>query len=649
MGVPSNVEEGNVTMFLMQRAMIEPGVRYLPHVPMQPPPQMTLEAAVDLTKKSEHHWRPNLGVPNHMDGDDHDDGSDSDTPLDMFVRLPGLYSPGSLPRDWSADRSDVDKDEFVRDGCHICGMPRSEMSAYEHGEGVCNQRPISCPLCSKTFTLWSHYETHKKCHQKLKQRQYPCQSCGKIFTSASNRNMHQRIHNGVRPFQCKPCGVYFRQKAHLQKHQRTQGHLQATELYEKRKADGLIQEPDQNIKNEDLDNSETRSEDSLPTADSSTPSNPDSEDSKHDDFRPSPKRKQSHPQYSPQMVNIKVEREEGPLTPREAQINMNIEFNTQTHGYDCRQCDFSSHEHAAMKEHVVTDHLRDKADLQCKECMVTFTKPFNLKIHIRKHETSSQFLPCEYCEQVFKVPNKLIKHMEGVHSVCPTCGEKNSDKTGLQDHLEKIHNEPKKGVHANLQHLSSLTSLLPGKPRLDVDNRHAKMRKLDTLAEHIRAKQLQNANGTNVMNGNEKPASPIDSQLVVRRRKSEMPAVRALLDKRPENFPLFRPGLESLVNQLNKMNSEPVIKSENNNILSSLSKMTEFPHHFPRYQAEHEPHPNSADSSFTRITPQNSFAGLNNNPATDDSEDSNETGLDLTVKKEPKSDENEVSTTADSQ
>merc|ERR1712106_694273 len=285
----------------------------------------------------------------------------------VLVRLPGLYSPGSLPRDWSTERSEADRDEFPRDGCHMCGMPRAEMAQHEHGEGVCNQRPIACPLCAKTFTLWSHYETHKKCHQKLKQRQYPCQSCGKIFTSASNRNMHQRIHKGVRPFQCIPCGVYSLQKAHLQKHKRTQGHIQATELYEKRKADGLIQEPDPNMKKEELDNSETRSEDSLPTADSSTPSNPDSEDSKHDDFKPSPKRKQSHPQYSPQLLNIKVEREEGPLTPREAQINMNIEFNTQTHGYDCRQCDFSTHEHAVMKEHVVMDHLRDKADLQCKE------------------------------------------------------------------------------------------------------------------------------------------------------------------------------------------------------------------------------------------------------------------------------------------
>merc|ERR1712083_385278 len=271
---PRDEEKCHVAMFLMQRAMIEPGVRYMPHLPMQPPPQMTLEAAVDLTKKSEH-WRPNVSHPDHLDGDDQDDGSDSDTPLDMsvtatrltpvfpgfhrfdrevsparsdrsdmLVRLPGLYSPGSVPRDWSADRSEVDKDEYSRDGCHICGMPRSEMSAYEHGEGVCNQRPISCPLCSKTFTLWSHYETHKKCHQKLKQRQYPCQSCGKIFTSASNRNMHQRIHKGVRPFQCAPCGVFFRQKAHLQKHQKTQGHIQATEIYEKKKRDGLLTNED---------------------------------------------------------------------------------------------------------------------------------------------------------------------------------------------------------------------------------------------------------------------------------------------------------------------------------------------------------------------------------------------------------------------
>merc|ERR1712018_361632 len=175
--------------------------------------------------------------------------------------------------------------------CSLCGADTQspDFKPSDHGENICGRGTIACPLCAKTFTLWNHYEAHKKCHQKLKQRQYPCQSCGKIFTSASNRNMHQRIHKGVRPFQCAPCGVYFRQKAHLQKHQRTQGHIQASELYEKRKAEGLIQEPDTSAKKDELDNSETRSEDSLNTADSSTSSNPESEVSKLSDFRPSPK------------------------------------------------------------------------------------------------------------------------------------------------------------------------------------------------------------------------------------------------------------------------------------------------------------------------------------------------------------------------
>lgn len=433
------------------------------------------------------------------------------------------------------------------------------------------------------------------------------------------------------------------------KHQRTQGHIQASELYEKRKAEGLLQEQDTSVKRDDSDNSETRSEEdshSLNTADSSSASNPESEASKLEDFRPSPKRKQSHPQQSLQSFEDKLEIA---LNPREAQVNLNIEYNTQTHGYDCRQCDFSSHEHAVIKDHVLADHLREQADLQCKECMVTFTKPFNLKIHIRKHETSSQFLPCEYCEQVFKVPNKLIKHMEGVHNVCPTCGEKNADKAGLQEHMEKIHNEPKRGVHANLQHLSSLTSLFPAKQRvaMDLDNRHAKMRKLDSLAEHIRAKQLQNANGTNVINGNDNkmpPSSLIPPEIVIRRRKSEMPSVRAIFDKRPEHFPFPRPGLESLVNQLNKINNHPpLLKSENNNILSSpslLTKMTEYPEE-PSPPPVSPPH-STPDTSFTR-----SPFVLNNNPVSEGSEDSNENGLDLTVKKEHKSDENEVSTTAD--
>merc|ERR1712038_733772 len=118
--------------------------------------------------------------------------------------------------------------------------------------------------------------------------------------------------------------------------------------------------------------------------------------------------------------------------------------------------------------------LEREDKLKCKECQITFSKEFNLRIHNRKHETSSQFLPCDHCEQVFKVPNKLIKHMEGFHS-----------------NLMQF---------TPLTHLTSPTSLKSVENASE--NRAEKRRKVDSLAETILQKK-QSSMLTNVMNGNE--------------------------------------------------------------------------------------------------------------------------------------------------
>ena len=122
--------------------MLEPGVRYLPHVPLPAPlpSHISLEAAVDLSKKSED-WG-SRSTTGHMEAEDHDD-SDSDTPLDMSVtasRLTpvfpgfsrdlsparsdrsdqaaqagqGFYSPLPPARDWSTERSEPDKGNMRR-------------------------------------------------------------------------------------------------------------------------------------------------------------------------------------------------------------------------------------------------------------------------------------------------------------------------------------------------------------------------------------------------------------------------------------------------------------------------------------------------------------------------------------------------------
>lgn len=456
--------------------------------------------------------------------------------------------------------------------------------------------------------------------------------------------MHQRIHKGVRPFQCTPCGVFFRQKAHLQKHQKTQGHIQASEIYEKKRREGgggvetatagaennngrnskptrqtLLKEEDE--EEESLHSSEDSSLHSDPpvvdssTAAAATPpaitARPDSSDDTSPSststggggsggrsrFKSSPKRKQSRPTHV-----RSCERESGgggeeeELEEKEDKIRSFVDYNDTTHGYECRQCAFASHDLSVLKDHVREEHLSTKSELmfKCPECQITFSKEFNLRIHNRKHETSSQFLPCDHCEQVFKVPNKLIKHMEGVHSVCPNCGDRMEDKAALARHQEEAHDvenaknvSSRAGFHSSLLQFTPLASLKSptsssssSSSMMTMENRAAKMRKVDSLAETIRQKQLLN-HATSAVNGNESKhlhhhhSSPLSSPK--NRRKNDMTAVRALLAAAKATTPL---AMAAAAGELPPMAMAPMNNqsvhdllrksAENNNILSRL-------------------------------------------------------------------------------
>ncbi len=505
--------------------------------------------------------------------------------------------------------------------CQFCGTDTTspDFVAAEHRDGVCNRGTIACPMCAKTFTQFAQYEAHKKTHQKLKQRQYPCQTCGKIFTSASNRNMHQRIHKGVRPFQCTPCGVFFRQKAHLQKHQRTQGHVQATEIYEKKRREGLIPEnvapppavttlPPPTSDDQESISSERHPADSTqsaspPAADSSTDDKtPTSSSGGRSRSKSSPKRKQSRPQKNKE-AGEEEEGSEEEVDGEEEKVLTFVEYNDVTHGYDCRQCLFSSHDLSVLKHHAREDHLRGREGfVRCEECGIAFLKEFYLRIHGLSHRTASQVLPCENCEQVFKAPNRLMRHMESAHSICSDCGERAENNISLVRHQEITHGE-KKGFHASLLQFTSLNQLSSPKSIVAAaaaeENRAAKKRKLDSLAEVIRQKQLQHQNSstaaaasatsitgqsTSALNGNE-VKSPLTSPTTPRRRKTDLAAVRALLAMSKGSSSSLEPAPSmhhgstdpaSFMNQFDPSKLAPVgmqdllRKSENNNILSSL-------------------------------------------------------------------------------
>lgn len=338
--------------------------------------------------------------------------------------------------------------------------------------------------------------------------------------------------------------------------------------------------------------------------------------------------------------HLTVDDDECRVSTSEDKLNAFIDYNDLSHGYDCNQCTFASHDLATLKDHVRDEHmaLEREDKLKCRECQITFSKEFNLRIHNRKHETSSQFLPCDHCEQVFKVPNKLIKHMEAIHAVCPTCGERQEDKASLLRHLEDVHDEPgsRKGFHTNLLQFTPLTHLTSQKA-LSLENRMAKKRKVDSLAEVIRQKQEAKVLMTNVASDSLPPLKRMADKSPVRLSQPHMNHPSSLSEAISASLLHLQPQ------PLSKIDPDLLHhkRSENNNVLSSLKLPPSI--RLPTKPVAGLTPPSSPPPTQIRGEVSVTIMGAANSG---DESDSEPAGLDLSIGRRRHSDEHEVSTTA---
>lgn len=56
------------------------------------------------------------------------------------------------------------------------------------------ERPLSCEMCGKTFSLPSSLHKHRLIHSN--ERKHKCNLCGKTFSQSSNLAVHIRTHTG---------------------------------------------------------------------------------------------------------------------------------------------------------------------------------------------------------------------------------------------------------------------------------------------------------------------------------------------------------------------------------------------------------------------------------------------------------------------
>ncbi|KOB65011.1 putative zinc finger protein 45-like protein, partial [Operophtera brumata] len=94
--------------------------------------------------------------------------------------------------------------------CSTCGKFMScRFRLKTHLRTHTEERPYSCPHCSKSFSLAQNLKGEKPLQ---------CSVCGESFAHSAGLATHKRKHTGQTPYRCVLCPRSFRTVGHLQYH-----------------------------------------------------------------------------------------------------------------------------------------------------------------------------------------------------------------------------------------------------------------------------------------------------------------------------------------------------------------------------------------------------------------------------------------------
>ncbi len=114
------------------------------------------------------------------------------------------------------------------------------------------ERPFSCSVCEKSFTLKSTLTAHLRTHSATGNKTVSCELCNGFYSCRNTLRIHMRIHTGKskskplsllnflyndvtrpgdKPFKCPECNLSFRTTGHRQSHLKS--HRKAAQAIDK--------------------------------------------------------------------------------------------------------------------------------------------------------------------------------------------------------------------------------------------------------------------------------------------------------------------------------------------------------------------------------------------------------------------------------
>ncbi|KAM9719116.1 uncharacterized protein ACNS7B_020083 isoform 1-T1 [Menidia menidia] len=104
--------------------------------------------------------------------------------------------------------------------CTTCGKGFSQKDTLEAHKLIhSGEKRVVCTICGKSLSVKTCLDTHMRTHTG--EKPYMCTICGKGYSVRNRLTVHERTHSGEKPFVCIICGKGYHEKSILDDHKRT--------------------------------------------------------------------------------------------------------------------------------------------------------------------------------------------------------------------------------------------------------------------------------------------------------------------------------------------------------------------------------------------------------------------------------------------